>query len=373
MGSTFAPASQTNASHTPTSSSRNPYHSSMTKSPPSASKKEPHTSTRALNPKSSSPEQFPDYRAEAFADYEPFPSSRRRAGSHGHTPPSYQEATSSSGTVNRPRRGSSLKERYPGDKSHQPLDIIRRDSKKAYRSPHLHKRSIPGADSIDRLDPAVGGIAYHHEGPYDAALLSRNRNPKNAPLGALETSNQEALKATPQENIKDALERHKPLDGVAVVPPGEQDRFGRVYKYEEGADLMHEPSSGDAGYKRWPGKVCHISIHDDWSHQPSNLFEFYRTTPLPTSKATANPRTPSTAPSALTKSPTTVSRWKTAHTSTPTTLLRVAPAHWTTAIQWLSRGMTGSMLTWRLRIRMMQRLRGDRGGVGVEVGEWWGG
>ena len=214
----------------------------MSKSSPTATKP---------SPTSSSHERFPDYRAEAFAD-ESSPSSRRRAGSQGQTPPSYKEATSS--TVPR-RRGSSLKERYPGDKSHEPLNIIRRDSKKAYRSPHLNKRSMPGADMIDRLDPAVGGIAYHHEGPYDAALMSRNRNPKHAPLGALETSNAEALKATPQENIKDALDRHKPLDGVAVVPPGEKDRFGRVYKYEEGADLMHEPSSGDAGYKRWPGKV----------------------------------------------------------------------------------------------------------------------
>jgi hypothetical protein len=108
---------------------------------------------------------------------------------------------------------------------------------------------------IDRLDPAVGGIAYHHEGPYDPALMSRNRNPKSAPLGALEMSNEEAIKATPEENVKDAITRHKPLDGVAVVPPGQPDRFGRVYKYKEGSDLMHEPSSGDPGYKRWAGKV----------------------------------------------------------------------------------------------------------------------
>lgn len=200
-------------------------------------------------------EKFPDYRAEAFADYAPAPSSSRRrdrASSHGN-PPSYKEATSPQPDQRR-RRGSSLRERYPGDKSHQPLDIIRRDSKKAYRSPHLHKRSIPGADMIDRLDPAIGGVAYHHEGPYDAALMARNRNEKNAPLGALKDSNQEALKATPKENIKDALERHKPLDGVAVVPPGQPDRFGRRYEYEEGADLMHEGSSGDAGYKHWNTK-----------------------------------------------------------------------------------------------------------------------
>jgi hypothetical protein len=246
FGSTFAPASQINGVTTPPTSSNNPYRNSKSSSPPTGNK-----SSRSPR------ERFPDYRAEAFADYEPSPSSRRRAGSHGQTPPSYQEATSSNGATGR-RRGSSLKERYPGDKSHQPLDIIRRDSKKAYRSPHLSKRSIPGADSIDKLDPAVGGIAYHHEGPYDAALLSRNRDPKTAPVGALKTSNEEALKATPQENIKDAVERHKPLDGVAVVPPGEQDRFGRVYKYAEGTDLMREGGAGadDAGYKRWPEKVC---------------------------------------------------------------------------------------------------------------------
>ncbi len=108
---------------------------------------------------------------------------------------------------------------------------------------------------IDRLDPAIGGRAYHHEGPYDAALMSRNRDPKHAPVKALETSNEEALRATPQENIKDALERHKPLDGVAIVPPGQPDRLGRVYRYQEGDDLMHEPSSGDPGMKRWPGEV----------------------------------------------------------------------------------------------------------------------
>ena len=133
--------------------------------------------------------------------------------------------------------------------------MIRRDSRKAYRSQHLNKRSLPGADLIDRLDPAIGGRSYHHEGPYDAALMSRNRDPKTAPLAAIQASNEEALKATPKENIKDAVERHQPLDGVAIVPPGMPDRFGRTYKYEEGADLMHESSSGDAGYKRWPGKV----------------------------------------------------------------------------------------------------------------------
>jgi hypothetical protein len=63
------------------------------------------------------------------------------------------------------------------------------------------------------------------------------------------------LKATPAENIKDSLDRHMPLDGVAAVPPGVPDRFGRTYEYEEGADLLREPGGDGPGYKRWSDKV----------------------------------------------------------------------------------------------------------------------
>lgn len=270
FGNTFAPASEINgvtrspppASSSP--SSNNPYRhgsvrsnrpSSIQNSPPlSATKGGAHTSVRSSSG-SPRPEKFPHYRTEVFSDFDDHVSSRNRASSHG-TPPSYHEATSSSPNQgNRPRRGSSLRERYPGDPSTHPLDVIRRDSRKAYRSPHLNKRSLPGADTIDRLDPAIGGRAYHHEGPYDAALLSRNRDPKNAPLAALEDSNREALRATPRENIKDSVERHQPLDGVAGVPPGEEDRFGRTYHYREGADLMHEAANGEPAYKQYPGAV----------------------------------------------------------------------------------------------------------------------
>ncbi|KAF2858791.1 hypothetical protein K470DRAFT_118919 [Piedraia hortae CBS 480.64] len=154
-----------------------------------------------------------------------------------------------------PQRGNSLSERYPGDKSVQPLDVIRKDSRKAQRAPHLTKAQLPGPDTIDRLDPAIGGIPYHHEGPFDAATLGRNVDPKTSPLAALETSNQEALKATPAEKIRDAVEGHRPLEGVAAVPPGVPDQFGRTYDYEEGTDLMREGGPNDAGYKRWPGKA----------------------------------------------------------------------------------------------------------------------
>jgi len=149
-------------------------------------------------------------------------------------------------------RGGSLRERYPGDMSHRPLDAIRKDNKTAHRAPHLRKKNFQGADIIDRLDNT--GMSYHHEGPYDAANISRNLNYKYSPVAAVADSNEEALKATPRENIIDAVERHRPLEGTAIVPPGMQDRFGRTYDYQEGTDMQRE-AGGD--YKRWPGVQYH--------------------------------------------------------------------------------------------------------------------
>jgi hypothetical protein len=192
----------------------------------------------------SPPTAFPKLRDDPFSGYTDRPTN---AGA----PPPYGGTAGPSR-----RRGSSLRERYPGDDSHKPLDIIRKDSRKANRSPHLKKHSLQGADIIDRLDPALGGRPYHHEGPYDAASFARNRDPSTAPVAALKSTNEEALKATPRENVRDALERHKPLDGVAIVPPGQPDQLGRTYNYEEGTDMMREGLNTEPGYKRWPGKVC---------------------------------------------------------------------------------------------------------------------
>lgn len=205
-------------------------------------------------------EAFPAYRSEAFGGKSSHRravsnSSNRSAGSQGRSPRAHEGNNLSPQERGHRRRTSSLSARYPGDTSHLPLESIIKDNKKAHRSPHLNKRHLPGPDTIDRLDPALGGRAYHHEGPYDAALLARNSSYKNSPVAALEETNSEALKATPKENIKDALERHKPLDGVAYIPPGMPDRFGRTYNYEEGADLMHEDAPDGPGYKRWAGKV----------------------------------------------------------------------------------------------------------------------
>lgn len=158
-------------------------------------------------------------------------------------------STTSSTPISGLQRGSSLTSRFAGDTSHRPLDIIKRETKIANRAPHLRKKHIIGPDSIDSLD-TVGG-KYHHDGPFDATLLARNISLVNSPVEAVSSSTEETLKATPREKIKDSIERHRPLDGVAVVPPGTADISGRTYNYEEGADLMID----DGNYKRWPGVV----------------------------------------------------------------------------------------------------------------------
>ena len=130
--------------------------------------------------------------------------------------------------------------------------MLKKDSKHAQRSPHLKKHHQPRPDQVDVLDKSAAN--YHHEGPYDAALLVRNSSYETSPVAALNATNKEALKATPLDKIRDSLLDHRPLDGTAMVPPGHRDAFGNLYEYEEGADLMREPG---ADYKRWPGVQYH--------------------------------------------------------------------------------------------------------------------
>ncbi|MCJ1478719.1 hypothetical protein MMC13_007402 [Lambiella insularis] len=144
-------------------------------------------------------------------------------------------------------RGASLSSRFAGDESHRPLDIIKRETKIANRAPHLRKKHFVGPDSIDKLDD-VGG-KYHHDGPFDATLLAKNTSYLTSPVEAVSATNEEALKATPREKVVDSIERHRPLDGVAVVPPGMTDSTGRTFDYQEGSDLMIE----EGNYRRWPG------------------------------------------------------------------------------------------------------------------------
>jgi hypothetical protein len=153
-----------------------------------------------------------------------------------------------------PRRSASLRERYPGDLSHRPLAMLTREHRAADRAPHLHnhRRQQP-SDTIDTLDVTgpVPGVTYHHGGPFDPAMKERNANKKYAPVEAVRDTNIEALKATPAEYVHDSLEKHVPLQGTAVVPPGMKDMGGRTMHYEEGADLMREEDAPGGPYKRW--------------------------------------------------------------------------------------------------------------------------
>ncbi|KAM0248036.1 hypothetical protein ACHAQJ_009617 [Trichoderma viride] len=153
-------------------------------------------------------------------------------------------------------RNRSLNERFPGDNSPRPLDIIKNDARAAER-PLRHRKRISDTDMIDALD-TIGGT-YHHGGPYDATLISRNLNKKYSPVAAVQDSNMEALRATPREYIIDSLERHVPLQGTSTVPPGAMDLGGSRMSYEEGADLMREPDAPGGAYKRYDN----IKYHPD--------------------------------------------------------------------------------------------------------------
>lgn len=160
------------------------------------------------------------------------------------------------------QRHGSLSQRYPGDVSHRPLDMIKKQNKLASQAPHLKKKHLPQADIIDSLDASMDQL-YHHEGPYDATLLARNTSKYQSPIDAVRGSNEEALKATPQENIRDALSRHVPLHGVGIVPPGGRLASGQVMDYTEGDDLMRESDAPGGAYKRWDGVVSplHFNVH----------------------------------------------------------------------------------------------------------------
>ncbi|CAG8978154.1 hypothetical protein HYALB_00012016 [Hymenoscyphus albidus] len=206
------------------------------------------------NSSSSSTRSYPSGKTPSSSGYPTPPASASPTKGSFHPTNPYSSSASSQRQSLAPqphrRRGSSLGERFPGDMSHRPLDQIRKETKAAHRSPHLRKKAIPGADVIDSLDQSIFG-AYHHEGPYDATLMSRNRTFKNSPVAAVRDSNNEALKATPAHHIRDALDKHVPLSGVATIPPGMAGFDGKVMDYEEGADLMRESDAGGGAYKRW--------------------------------------------------------------------------------------------------------------------------
>lgn len=160
------------------------------------------------------------------------------------------------GNTGRPRRSSSLKERFPGDPSVHPLDQLAREKARADKARLTTKKHAIIPDTIDGLDKSGLG-SYHHEGPYDATLFARNNSWKSSPVAAVSDSTSEVLRATPHERVVDSLQRHRPLDGVATYAPGMTDRNGQTYSYKEGDNMMTEENAPGGPYKRWPGVQYH--------------------------------------------------------------------------------------------------------------------
>lgn len=165
------------------------------------------------------------------------------------------------------RRFHSLPEQNLRTMAPRTLDTIKKEHKTAHRR---HRSRPSQTDIIDSLD-TVGG-AYHHSGPFDAASASWNTHKKYSPLEAVRDSNMEALKATPPEYIKDSLERNLPLQGTATIPSGYTDLSGNVMEYEEGTDMMRDPTAGGGAYKRWDG----ITYHPDDLKGKGSEFEYER-------------------------------------------------------------------------------------------------
>ncbi|PWW73341.1 hypothetical protein C7212DRAFT_218071 [Tuber magnatum] len=71
------------------------------------------------------------------------------------------------------------------------------------------------------------------------------------PVEALRESNAAALAATPMANILDSLEKHKPLQGTAMVAPRTRLPNGEFIGDYEEYDMMRQGPGGN--YRRYPG------------------------------------------------------------------------------------------------------------------------
>lgn len=159
---------------------------------------------------------------------------------NGRTP---EQQTHRSGSGDQGRTGGSsdaaISPRHTRHKSRPSADLQAHE--KLVRKDSRARKQIP-RDSIDKLDDILG--SYHHEGPFDATLASR-QVPGRAPVEAVKVGNMLALAATPKSNLENSLSRHEPLDGTSAIPSG-TTVAGQRYDYEE-EDLERQ-----AGLGRWP-------------------------------------------------------------------------------------------------------------------------
>ncbi|PYH72271.1 uncharacterized protein BO88DRAFT_383001 [Aspergillus vadensis CBS 113365] len=163
-------------------------------------------------------------------------------------------------SLNRQRSTSFPSVYYSGSPEHHPVEPRRKKESSSRRRRHgspsnpqparySRNSMLVNPDVIDRLDSA-SLCQYHHEGPYDAVYAERNYHTKQSPVEAVKDSTAETLKATPKDKIRDCIDSHRPLDGVAYYPPGHTDMEGRTYEYEEGPNMMNDYGN----FMRCPGQ-----------------------------------------------------------------------------------------------------------------------
>ena len=128
---------------------------------------------------------------------------------------------------------------HKGHRSRPSADLAAHD--KLVRKSSRARKQIP-RDSIDKLDDILG--SYHHEGPFDATLASR-QIPGRAPVEAVKLGNSLALAATPNAYVQKSLSAHEPLDGTGMVPSG-RTLAGQNFNYDE------EDVERQGGMGRWP-------------------------------------------------------------------------------------------------------------------------
>lgn len=222
--------------------------------PPHSAEKLPKNAIRQSPPSYRCPTEIP---GKEKRDSYPSPAASPKQEPSRTSPRHKASGEHRSPTSEARNHGNSLTGLSSGTHSQSILDQIKKDAKSANRAPHLRKSHQIRPDILDKLS-TVAGPPYHHEGPYDASLFARNQDDRSSPLHALDHSNRETLKATPPEKILDSVRGHRPLDGVATYAPGEIDRNGTIYDYQQGDNMMILGGNPEGGaYKRWPGLTYH--------------------------------------------------------------------------------------------------------------------
>ncbi|EPS44657.1 hypothetical protein H072_1355 [Dactylellina haptotyla CBS 200.50] len=171
------------------------------------------------------------------------PTNPFRASYEPSTPPPVQREHRQPHHHHRPQHSQRSMPRNNGPRAAPP----KRHSRTESRQKPVQR--VLAADTIDSLDTSFGLFTFHHEGPYDATLSHRNRNPHRSPVQATRYGNEMALKATAPQDIQNSLQFGRPLDAVALFPPGTQIYGGDVLEYEE-----YDVNRKDGNFRRYPGE-----------------------------------------------------------------------------------------------------------------------